>query len=149
MLGYHVYLSSQSLNLINFRKHCHCWLNQCSMCYWLNYFFYCLQHQLQALMETLNLTEPHYIRCVKPNSLNRPQKFENLSILHQLRCGVSDIKAPLHLFALISSSNCCCWDVYSHLCYLHDIRCFLFQYVFTWSSCILSVSFTLSLFIWT
>ncbi|KAF3446114.1 hypothetical protein FNV43_RR11293 [Rhamnella rubrinervis] len=45
------------------------------------------KHQLQALMETLNLTEPHYIRCVKPNSLNRPQKFENLSILHQLRCG--------------------------------------------------------------
>ncbi|XP_015884396.3 myosin-15 isoform X3 [Ziziphus jujuba] len=45
------------------------------------------KHQLQALMETLNSTEPHYIRCVKPNSLNQPQKFENLSILHQLRCG--------------------------------------------------------------
>uniref|UniRef100_A0A2P2M2P9 Uncharacterized protein MANES_16G086100 n=1 Tax=Rhizophora mucronata TaxID=61149 RepID=A0A2P2M2P9_RHIMU len=45
------------------------------------------KQQLQALMETLSLTEPHYIRCVKPNSLNRPQKFENLSILHQLRCG--------------------------------------------------------------
>lgn len=40
-------------------------------------------------METLNSTEPHYVRCVKPNSLNRPQKFENTSILHQLRCGVS------------------------------------------------------------
>ncbi|GKV00049.1 hypothetical protein SLEP1_g12804 [Rubroshorea leprosula] len=45
------------------------------------------KQQLQALMETLNQTEPHYIRCVKPNSLNRPQKFENQSILHQLRCG--------------------------------------------------------------
>ncbi|OMO67020.1 IQ motif, EF-hand binding site [Corchorus capsularis] len=45
------------------------------------------KQQLQSLMETLNTTEPHYIRCVKPNSLNRPQKFENLSILHQLRCG--------------------------------------------------------------
>ncbi|KAK6248897.1 hypothetical protein QUC31_020462 [Theobroma cacao] len=45
------------------------------------------KQQLQALMETLNSTEPHYIRCVKPNSLNRPHKFENLSILHQLRCG--------------------------------------------------------------
>ncbi|KAA3490398.1 Myosin-J heavy chain [Gossypium australe] len=45
------------------------------------------KQQLQALMETLNSTEPHYIRCVKPNSSNRPQKFENLSILHQLRCG--------------------------------------------------------------
>ncbi|KAK9273704.1 hypothetical protein L1049_018514 [Liquidambar formosana] len=45
------------------------------------------KQQLQALMETLSLTEPHYIRCVKPNSLNRPHKFENQSILHQLRCG--------------------------------------------------------------
>ncbi|KAL6965709.1 hypothetical protein U1Q18_036764 [Sarracenia purpurea var. burkii] len=38
-------------------------------------------------METLNSTEPHYIRCVKPNSLNQPHKFENPSVLHQLRCG--------------------------------------------------------------
>ncbi|OVA09470.1 IQ motif [Macleaya cordata] len=45
------------------------------------------KQQLQALMETLNTTEPHYIRCVKPNSLNRPQNFENQSVLHQLRCG--------------------------------------------------------------
>ncbi|CAN1217160.1 XI-I [Linum perenne] len=45
------------------------------------------KQQLQALMETLNTTEPHYIRCVKPNSSNRPQKFESQSILHQLRCG--------------------------------------------------------------
>ncbi|XP_057957772.1 myosin-15 [Malania oleifera] len=45
------------------------------------------KQQLQALMDTLNTTEPHYIRCVKPNSLNQPQKFENMSILHQLRCG--------------------------------------------------------------
>ncbi|CAK9168642.1 unnamed protein product [Ilex paraguariensis] len=45
------------------------------------------KQQLQALMETLSSTEPHYIRCVKPNSLNRPQKFESQSILHQLRCG--------------------------------------------------------------
>ncbi|KAK2452762.1 hypothetical protein P8452_00475 [Trifolium repens] len=45
------------------------------------------KQQLQSLMETLKSTEPHYIRCVKPNSLNRPQMFENASIIHQLRCG--------------------------------------------------------------
>uniref|UniRef100_A0A0E0NLN8 Myosin heavy chain n=1 Tax=Oryza rufipogon TaxID=4529 RepID=A0A0E0NLN8_ORYRU len=45
------------------------------------------KQQLQALMETLNSTEPHYVRCVKPNSVNRPQMFENQSVLHQLRCG--------------------------------------------------------------
>ncbi|KAL8208635.1 hypothetical protein R6Q57_008047 [Mikania cordata] len=45
------------------------------------------KQQLQALMDTLSSTEPHYIRCVKPNSVNQPQKFENQSVLHQLRCG--------------------------------------------------------------
>ncbi|XP_021321162.1 protein OPAQUE1 isoform X3 [Sorghum bicolor] len=45
------------------------------------------KQQLQALMETLSSTEPHYIRCIKPNSLNCPQKFENGSVLQQLRSG--------------------------------------------------------------
>lgn len=59
---------------------------------WLKiYKYFLLKQQLQALMETLNSTEPHYVRCVKPNSLNRPQIFENQSVLHQLRCGVSGI----------------------------------------------------------
>ncbi|KAK7329658.1 hypothetical protein VNO77_23831 [Canavalia gladiata] len=43
--------------------------------------------QLQSLMETLNSTEPHYIRCVKPNNVLKPAIFENLNIIHQLRCG--------------------------------------------------------------
>ena len=47
------------------------------------------QLQLQSLMETLSSTEPHYIRCVKPNNLLKPAIFENFNIIHQLRCGVS------------------------------------------------------------
>ncbi|CAL5208434.1 unnamed protein product [Lathyrus oleraceus] len=43
--------------------------------------------QLQQLMETLSSTEPHYIRCVKPNNLHKPAIFENINIRHQLRCG--------------------------------------------------------------
>ncbi|KAL8122414.1 hypothetical protein AgCh_018948 [Apium graveolens] len=43
--------------------------------------------QLHQLMETLNATEPHYIRCVKPNNLLKPGAFENANILQQLRCG--------------------------------------------------------------
>nr|GEU97948.1 myosin-9-like isoform X1 [Tanacetum cinerariifolium] len=43
--------------------------------------------QLQQLMETLNSTQPHYIRCVKPNNLLKPSVFENVNIIHQLRCG--------------------------------------------------------------
>ncbi|XP_015889296.3 myosin-17 isoform X1 [Ziziphus jujuba] len=43
--------------------------------------------QLQSLMETLNSTEPHYIRCVKPNNALKPAIFENFNIIQQLRCG--------------------------------------------------------------
>uniref|UniRef100_A0A5B7AQU0 Putative myosin-9 n=1 Tax=Davidia involucrata TaxID=16924 RepID=A0A5B7AQU0_DAVIN len=43
--------------------------------------------QLQQLMETLNATEPYYIRCVKPNNLLKPAIFENANIMQQLRCG--------------------------------------------------------------
>ncbi|ESQ51775.1 hypothetical protein EUTSA_v10016137mg [Eutrema salsugineum] len=45
------------------------------------------KQQLQALMETLNTTEPHYIRCVKPNTVLKPGIFENDNVLNQLRCG--------------------------------------------------------------
>ncbi|KAM0937131.1 putative myosin ATPase [Dioscorea sansibarensis] len=45
------------------------------------------KQQLQALMETLNTTEPHYIRCVKPNTVLQPGIFENFNVLNQLRCG--------------------------------------------------------------
>ncbi len=50
-----------------------------------------MQLQLQSLMETLSTTEPHYIRCVKPNNVLKPAIFENLNVIQQLRCGVSII----------------------------------------------------------
>ncbi|KAK8980527.1 hypothetical protein V6N11_081992 [Hibiscus sabdariffa] len=43
--------------------------------------------QLQSLLETLNSTEPHYVRCVKPNNVLKPAIFENNNVLQQLRCG--------------------------------------------------------------
>ncbi|XP_058105594.1 myosin-9-like isoform X2 [Magnolia sinica] len=43
--------------------------------------------QLQSLMETLNSTEPHYVRCVKPNNVLKPSVFENVNVMQQLRCG--------------------------------------------------------------
>ncbi|XP_057959594.1 myosin-6-like isoform X2 [Malania oleifera] len=45
------------------------------------------KQQLQALLETLSATEPHYIRCVKPNNFLKPAIFENNDVLQQLRCG--------------------------------------------------------------
>ncbi|PHU13460.1 Myosin-14 [Capsicum chinense] len=48
---------------------------------------YAGDQQLQSLLETLNATEPHYIRCVKPNNLLKPSIFENHNVLQQLCCG--------------------------------------------------------------
>ncbi|KAK8639453.1 hypothetical protein V6N13_137831 [Hibiscus sabdariffa] len=45
------------------------------------------KQQLQSLLETLSSTEPHYIRCVKPNNLLKPSIFENKNVLQQLQCG--------------------------------------------------------------
>ncbi|KAL8224936.1 hypothetical protein R6Q57_017493 [Mikania cordata] len=47
----------------------------------------CFKLQLQQLMEILKCTEPHFIRCVKPNNLLKPAIFENVNIMQQLRCG--------------------------------------------------------------
>ncbi|XP_059449461.1 myosin-12 isoform X2 [Corylus avellana] len=54
------------------------------------------KQQLQSLMETLNTTEPHYIRCVKPNTVLKPGIFENFNVLNQLRCGVTKIPLLPH-----------------------------------------------------
>ncbi|XP_044391911.1 myosin-6 isoform X1 [Triticum aestivum] len=45
------------------------------------------KQQLQSLLETLSATEPHYIRCIKPNNVLKPEIFENSNVLQQLRCG--------------------------------------------------------------
>lgn len=50
-----------------------------------------LQMQLHELMETLSSTEPHYIRCIKPNSVLKPAVFENTNVLQQLRCSVRNV----------------------------------------------------------
>ena len=41
--------------------------------------------QLADLMHTLNATEPHYIRCVKPNSTKSAMSFEGQMSLEQLQ----------------------------------------------------------------
>ena len=64
--------------------------------------FLILQLQLQSLMETLNSTEPHYIRCVKPNNTLKPAIFENSNVIQQLRCGVSTVYGV----ALVLLCNC-------------------------------------------
>jgi myosin heavy subunit len=43
--------------------------------------------QLGELMSKLNATEPHYIRCIKPNAASKASSFEGANVLQQLRCG--------------------------------------------------------------
>merc|ERR1719384_2163940 len=42
--------------------------------------------QLGELMATLNITEPHFIRCIVPNTHKKPLETETLLIMHQLTC---------------------------------------------------------------
>ncbi len=40
-------------------------------------------------METLNGTQPHYVRCIKPNDTKAPFLMNNIRVIGQLRaCGV-------------------------------------------------------------
>jgi len=42
--------------------------------------------QLNALMTTLHATEPHFIRCIIPNTHKQPGMIESGLVLHQLTC---------------------------------------------------------------
>ncbi|XP_039946629.1 unconventional myosin-Vb isoform X2 [Hirundo rustica] len=47
------------------------------------------RNSLHLLMETLNATTPHYVRCIKPNDEKLPFKFDPERAVQQLRaCGV-------------------------------------------------------------
>ncbi|XP_073798784.1 unconventional myosin-Vc isoform X1 [Danio rerio] len=44
---------------------------------------------LYLLMETLNATTPHYVRCIKPNEEKLPFEYDSRRVVQQLRaCGV-------------------------------------------------------------
>ncbi|XP_078540969.1 unconventional myosin-Va isoform X2 [Lissotriton helveticus] len=47
------------------------------------------RNSLNLLMETLNATTPHYVRCIKPNDFKLPFTFDAKRAVQQLRaCGV-------------------------------------------------------------
>lgn len=55
----------------------------------ISFFAFFFQQQLGKLMVDINNTEPHYIRCIKPNSVKKPKVFKNKSVVEQLRSGVT------------------------------------------------------------
>ncbi|OBZ86844.1 Myosin-11 [Choanephora cucurbitarum] len=44
------------------------------------------KQQLSILMNTLQNTRPHFVRCILPNDRKRPGEIQPRLILHQLRC---------------------------------------------------------------
>lgn len=44
------------------------------------------KEELDALLGSLADFAPHFVRCIKPNSLCQPLGFEGALVLHQLRC---------------------------------------------------------------
>lgn len=50
------------------------------------------QGQLYKLMQRLEETEPHFIRCIKPNTQQLANVFDQELVLQQLRCcGVLEV----------------------------------------------------------
>ncbi|XP_029697392.1 unconventional myosin-Va-like [Takifugu rubripes] len=47
------------------------------------------RHSLHSLMDTLNATSPHYVRCIKPNDHKAAFVLDPLKVMQQLRaCGI-------------------------------------------------------------
>ena len=42
--------------------------------------------QLDALLTTLNSTDPHFIRCIVPNNHKTPLLLDSALVMHQLTC---------------------------------------------------------------
>jgi myosin heavy subunit len=51
------------------------------------YLIHQFKQDLSELVEKINKTSPHYIRCIKPNDEKKPNKFINDRVLSQLRYG--------------------------------------------------------------
>uniref|UniRef100_A0A8B9ZL37 Myosin-Vb n=1 Tax=Anas platyrhynchos TaxID=8839 RepID=A0A8B9ZL37_ANAPL len=67
------------------KSFCGAFIPPISVCF----FFFQFRNSLHLLMETLNATTPHYVRCIKPNDEKLPFKFDPKRAVQQLRaCGV-------------------------------------------------------------
>jgi len=44
------------------------------------------RNQLEALLTTLNSTDPHFIRCIVPNNVKTPGLLDSALVMHQLTC---------------------------------------------------------------
>ena len=55
------------------------------------------QNSLSILLELLNLANPHFVRCVKPNTTKAPKTFQDKFVTAQVRERLTSIKI-IHSF---------------------------------------------------
>lgn len=60
------------------------------------------KESLSQLMDAINATYPHYIRCIKPNPYKNPGIFLKKQVLKQLKCGGVSVAEYLLLTILDS-----------------------------------------------
>ena len=60
--------------------------------------------QLDSLVTQLGLTEPHYIKCIKPNSAKSPGGWSSPLVIEQLRySGVLEVGHFFFFWSILSS----------------------------------------------
>ncbi|KAL0491680.1 myosin heavy chain [Acrasis kona] len=82
------------------------------------------KESLNQLMNTINVTYPHYIRCIKPNTFKQPGLINKRQVLKQLKCGgiLESIRITLQGYPTKKSFSEFC-NRFSILCpsIVHDI----------------------------
>mmetsp|Transcript_124923 Transcript_124923/g.266607 ORF Transcript_124923/g.266607 Transcript_124923/m.266607 type:complete len:1729 (-) Transcript_124923:634-5820(-) len=69
--------------------------------------------QLTSLMEIVDLTEPHFIRCIKPNPQNEPDRYDRKNVTEQLRYGgVLQVVQVSRAGYPVRINHQECWDDY-------------------------------------
>eukprot|EP00443_Scrippsiella_acuminata_P068851 CAMPEP_0115487064 /NCGR_PEP_ID=MMETSP0271-20121206/60759_1 /TAXON_ID=71861 /ORGANISM="Scrippsiella trochoidea, Strain CCMP3099" /LENGTH=1711 /DNA_ID=CAMNT_0002915095 /DNA_START=96 /DNA_END=5231 /DNA_ORIENTATION=+ len=73
--------------------------------------------QLTSLMDIVDLTEPHFIRCIKPNPQNEPDRYDRKGVTEQLRYGgVLQVVQVSRAGYPVRINHQECWDDYKVLC---------------------------------
>lgn len=69
--------------------------------------------QLNSLMDVVDLTEPHFIRCIKPNPQNEPDRYDRKGVTEQLRYGgVLQVVQVSRAGYPVRINHKECWDDY-------------------------------------
>lgn len=75
------------------------------------------KEQLSSLMDIVDLTEPHFIRCIKPNPQNEPDRYDRKAVTEQLRYGgVLQVVQVSRAGYPVRINHQECWDDYKVLC---------------------------------